>query len=87
VGIISPTVKTPGHEEASGPPGPIGTWETRKSLLSPVCPTQAITPTKRAAQAKLVKMVLENSSPRTGLASRFFLFNLSERSGERAQFS
>jgi hypothetical protein len=35
VGIISPTIKTSGHEEASGPPGPIGTWEMRKGLTNP----------------------------------------------------
>jgi hypothetical protein len=30
VGIISPTIKPSGHEEASGPPGPIGNLESSR---------------------------------------------------------
>ena len=34
MGIISPTIKTSGHEEASGPPGPIGTGKPARVYYS-----------------------------------------------------
>src|SRR5262249_24090263 len=45
VGIISPTIETSGHEEASGPPGPIGTGKRYDSIES--APRSAAEPHSR----------------------------------------